>query len=83
MHRVSQGTQDILLNFPTELRPRKGFYRAKPKFHWSMRFMRRLLHRNLEAVAGLVGNMAGLRFSYAHKLVQTHPDGKKQLILLT
>lgn len=27
-----------------------------------MRFKRRLLHNELEAVASLVGNMAGLRF---------------------
>lgn len=39
----------------------------------------RLLHRILGAVAGLAENMAGLRFSYAHKLVLAWPDGKKQL----
>ena len=32
--------------------------------------MRRLLHRYIEAVVGLAENMAGLRFSYAHKRVR-------------
>ena len=52
----------FLLNFPAELLPRKGFYRAKPNIRWSMRIKRRLLHRILEVVADLAGNMAGLRF---------------------
>ena len=30
---------------------------------------RRLLHSELEAVPGLAGNMAGLRFLYAHALL--------------
>jgi len=31
--------------------------------------LRRSLHNKFEAVAGLAGNMAGLCFSYTHKLV--------------
>ena len=51
-----------LLNFPAELRPRKGFNRAKPIYYWSCA-TRRLLHKYIEVVANLAGNMAGLRFS--------------------
>ena len=38
---------------------------------------RRLLHRILEAVPGLAGYMAGLRFSYVHKFSTGLPDRKR------
>ena len=59
-----------LLNFPAELRPRKGY---------SEQYLIRVevcvssvdFHNELEAVAGLAGNMADLRFILVKMLVQT------------
>ena len=45
-----------------------------------MRFKRRLYHNELEVVANLAGNMAGLRFLYVLKLVQ---NAKKRLHYMT
>ena len=63
----SQRHHFILLNYPTELRPRKGFIEQNPNSYWSCAPQRRLHHNEFGAVAGLVGYMGrGLRFLYAH-----------------
>ena len=60
----------LLLNYPTELRPRKGFIEQNPNSYWSCAPQRRLHHNEFGAVAGLVGYMErGLRFLYAFELV--------------
>ena len=66
--RISKGMQIfLLLNYPTELRPRKGFIEQNPNSYWSCAPQRRLHHNEFGAVAGLVGYMGrGLRFLYAH-----------------
>ena len=61
-------SKTCLLNYPLELPPRKGFIEQN-YIPLKLCFMRRLPHRYIEAVVGLSGYMAGLRFSYAHKLV--------------
>ena len=66
-HAFSQRHHFILLNYPTELRPRKGFIEQNPNSYWSCAPQRRLHHRIFGAVAGLAGYMGrGLRFLYAH-----------------
>ena len=66
-HAFSQRHHFILLNYPTELRPRKGFIEQNPNSYWSCAPQRRLHHNEFGAVAGLVGYMErGLRFLYAH-----------------
>ena len=63
----SQRHHLLLLNYPTELRPRKGFIEQNPNSYWSCAPQRRLHHNEFGAVAGLVGYMErGLRFLYAH-----------------
>ena len=66
--RILQGkdTKTYLLNIPLEPLLRKGF-NEQFLFVLKLRSKRRLLHNELEAVAGLSGNMAGLRFSYVRK----------------
>ena len=44
-----------------------------------MRIQRRLHHRILGVVPDLTGNMAGLRFSYAHKLVLAWLNGSDSI----
>ena len=69
-HVFSQRHHFILLNYPTELRPRKGFIEQNPNSYWSCAPQRRLHHNEFGAVAGLVGYMGrGLRFLYAFELV--------------
>ena len=65
----------LLLNYPTELRPRKGFIEQNPNSYWSCAPQRRLHHNEFGAVAGLVGYMErGLRFLYAFELVLSPQD---------
>ena len=69
-HVFSQRHHLLLLNYPTELRPRKGFIEQNPNSYWSCAPQRRLHHNEFGAVAGLVGYMGrGLRFLYAFELV--------------
>ena len=69
-HVFSKRHHLLLLNYPTELRPRKGFIEQNPNSYWSCAPQRRLHHNEFGAVAGLVGYMErGLRFLYAFELV--------------
>ena len=61
-------SQVYLLNFSDELRPRNEIIRAN-LYIIGAAFKRGLLHKCIEAVAGLSEIWQGLRFSYAHRLV--------------
>lgn len=61
MQPYSWNTTFLLLNCPAELQPRKGFKER----HYStleLRLCADFTHSRIEAVAGLAGYMAGLRF---------------------
>ena len=49
----------LLLNFPTELRPRKGFKEQIQMYIGAARHSADFNHSTFGAVAGLVGNMDG------------------------
>ena len=71
----------LLLNYPTELRPRKGFIEQNPNSYWSCAPQRRLHHNEFGAVAGLVGYMErGLRFLYAFELVLSPEDVETKVL---
>ena len=56
----------ILLNFPLEPLPRKGF-NEQFKFVLKLRLERRVLHNEFGIVAGLSRNMVGLRFLFGQR----------------
>jgi hypothetical protein len=66
----SQRHHFILLNYPTELRPRKGFNEQIQMYIEAALHSADFNHSTFGAVAGLVGYMGrGLRFLYAFELV--------------
>ena len=66
-HAFSQRHHFILLNYPTELRPRKGFNEQIQMYIEAALHSADFNHSTFGAVAGLVGYMGrGLRFLYAH-----------------
>ena len=66
-HVFSQRHHFILLNYPTELRPRKGFNEQIQMYIEAALHSADFNHSTFGAVAGLVGYMGrGLRFLYAH-----------------
>ena len=66
-HAFSQRHHFILLNYPTELRPRKGFNEQIQMYIEAALHSADFNHSTFGAVAGLSENMGrGLRFLYAH-----------------
>ena len=64
-----QNTTFWLLNYPVELLPRKGF-NEQILIRIEVCALGADFHSELEAVAGLTGYMAGLRFLCVQKFVQ-------------
>ena len=79
----SQRHHLLLLNYPTELRPRKGFIEQNPNSYWICAPQRRLHHNEFGAVAGLTGYVGrGLRFLYAFELVLSPQDLETKVITI-
>ena len=68
LQRILQRMQIYLLNFSDEPRPLTRFT-SKTKYTLELCLGADFNHSVFGAVAGLSENMAGLRFSYTHKLV--------------
>ena len=66
-HAFSQRHHFILLNYPTELRPRKGFNEQIQMYIEAAHYSADFNHSTFGAVQGPVESMGrGLRFLYAH-----------------